>query len=272
MIKNIFYSVFLHSLLILTFIISFKKQSIIESYNQQLSVGFSNSISASELSTLKLSQLAEKKIENPNPKIEPDKNNLSASLKNKQLIEKPPIKQIANKTNSSNAINNNLNNTLPSQNQQVLQNNSANTPDKPVTESTTNLIKTETKTKTKQVENLVKNYPANIKSLEESSLSFKEKTNILSQLKMCYKRAITETRQASKLSLEINVKISKEGYIESDLNQLIDKIRYNNPEHHEYKKLIDNLKKALDLCSPLRNLPSEKYDVWRELILRFDPE
>ena len=272
MIKNIFYSIFLHSLLMLTFIVSFKKQSITESYNQQFSVGFSNSISASELSTLKLSQLAEKKVEIPNSKIDPDKNNISASLKNKQLTEKPPIKQVVNNINSSNINSSDKDKISPSENQQINEKNTEKTPDNPANESVTKSLKSEIKTNAKQVENLVKNLPANIKSLEASSLSFKEKTNILSQLKMCYKRAISETKQNSKLSLVINVKISKEGYIESDLNQLIDKVRYNNPDHQEYKKLIDNVKKALDLCSPLRNLPSEKYEVWKELILHFDPE
>jgi aminopeptidase-like protein len=37
-----------------------------------------------------------------------------------------------------------------------------------------------------------------------------------------------------------------------------------------YKIVIDNIKRALDLCSPLRNLPIEKYDSWKEIILQFD--
>jgi hypothetical protein len=38
----------------------------------------------------------------------------------------------------------------------------------------------------------------------------------------------------------------------------------------DYKIIIDNIKRALDLCSPLRNLPIEKYDSWKEIILQFD--
>ena len=36
--------------------------------------------------------------------------------------------------------------------------------------------------------------------------------------------------------------------------------------------MIDNIKKALELCSPLRNLPLEKYELWKNLILNFENE
>lgn len=271
MIKNIFYSIFLHSLLMLTFIVSFKKQSITESYNQQFSVGFSNSISASELSSVKLSQLNKTFNQVDESKLDQNKDNLLASLKNKEVENKSPLKQIAKQKNNTN--------TNSSSTEKIIDTNKPLISDKSSTDDPNNSnevinksINPEIKINKNQVENLVKNTPPDIKSLEESSLSFKEKTNILSQLKMCYKRAISETKQNSKLSLVINVRITRDGYIESDLNKLIDKTRYNNPEHSEYKKLIDNVKKALDLCSPLRNLPNEKYEVWKELILHFDPE
>lgn len=271
MIKNIFYSIFLHSLLMLTFIVSFKKQSITESYNQQFSVGFSNSISASELSSIKLSQLNKTMNKVDESKTEPNKDNLLASLKNKEAENKSSLKQIAKEENINNSNSSvtdkilDINKTVNTEKSQTIDQNNSE-------EAINNSIKQEIKINKNQVENLLNNIPSNIKSLEGSSLSFKEKTNILSQLKMCYKRAISETKQNSKLSLVINVRINRDGYIESDLNRLIDKARYNNVEHAEYKKLIDNVKKALDLCSPLRNLPNEKYEVWKELILHFDPE
>ncbi len=51
---------------------------------------------------------------------------------------------------------------------------------------------------------------------------------------------------------------------------MVDLEKYNNPIHKDYKIVIDNIKRALDLCSPLRNLPIEKYDSWKEIILQFD--
>jgi len=272
MIKNIFYSIFLHSLLLIIFAVNFKKQSITQSYNQQFSVDFNNSISASELSTLKLSQLNKSKNVNQiqEPKPEPHKINPLASLKNKEIESKSPLKQTDNTQNISNSNSppDDTKNSNDNDNDEKPQPAEPKTPNDLIDKS----IKPEIKVNKNQVENLVKNIPPDVKSLEGSSLSIKEKTNILSQLKMCYKRAISETKQNSKLSLVINVRITKDGYIESDLNRLIDKTRYLNPDHLEYKKLIDNVKKALDLCSPLRNLPNEKYEVWKELILHFDPE
>lgn len=272
MIKNIFYSIFLHSLILIIFIVNFKKQLVIESYNQQFSVGFSNSISASELSSIKLSQLNKNNIQPPEPKLESVKNNHLASLKNKEIENKSPLKQTANPENTSNS------NIISDDKKNIIQANN-DKDDNPITDAKipneiiNKTIKPEIKITKNKVENMVKNNPTNpIKSLEGSSLSANEKTNILSQLKMCYKRAISETKQNSKLSLVINVRITRDGYIESDLNNLIDKTRYNNIEHLEYKKLIDNVKKALDLCSPLRNLPNEKYEAWKELILHFDAE
>ena len=57
---------------------------------------------------------------------------------------------------------------------------------------------------------------------------------------------------------------------EEDLDEMVDLEKYNNTTHKDYKIVIDNSKRALDLCSPLRNLPMEKYDSWKEIILQFD--
>jgi hypothetical protein len=60
--------------------------------------------------------------------------------------------------------------------------------------------------------------------------------------------------------------------IEGDKNKILNsKIIFTGPKiHKDYKIVIDNIKRALDLCSPLRNLPIEKYDSWKEIILQFD--
>ncbi|NBX53060.1 MAG: hypothetical protein EBT63_05370 [Proteobacteria bacterium] len=102
-----------------------------------------------------------------------------------------------------------------------------------------------------------------------SNLSARETINIQSQLKMCYKRAIEESGFESRAKIIIKILISREGYIENDLDEIIDIEKYNDPRFKEYKIIIDNIKRALELCSPLRNLPIEKYDSWKEIILQF---
>ena len=87
---------------------------------------------------------------------------------------------------------------------------------------------------------------------------------------MCYHHAIQESKDVNNLKFTIEVEISKEGFIQSKIDSLIDKKRYLNPINKDYKAMIDNVKKALDLCSPLRNLPIEKYELWKNLILKFE--
>jgi hypothetical protein len=103
-----------------------------------------------------------------------------------------------------------------------------------------------------------------------ANLSARETINIQSQLKLCYKRAIEESGFESKNKVVIKLQISREGYIENDLDEMIDLEKYNNPDFKDYKIVIDNIKRALDLCSPLRNLPADKYESWKEIILQFD--
>ena len=105
---------------------------------------------------------------------------------------------------------------------------------------------------------------------QSSTLSSRETINIQSQLKLCYKRALEESGFESKTRIVIKIEISRDGYIENDLDEMVDLEKYNNPVYKDYKIIIDNIKRALDLCSPLRNLPIEKYDSWKEIILQFD--
>ncbi len=107
-------------------------------------------------------------------------------------------------------------------------------------------------------------------NLENIDLSAREKFNIQSQLKRCYHRALDETKMDSKATILIKVRVSEDGYIDSDLDELIDINRYNNPSEIQYKISIDSVRRALDLCSPLRNLPLDKYDIWKEVVLEFN--
>lgn len=109
-----------------------------------------------------------------------------------------------------------------------------------------------------------------LNSLENMDLSAREKFNIQLQLKRCYHAAIDETKLSSDMKVMIKVQISKDGYIDSDIEDLINMERYNNPAETKYKIAIDNVRRAIDLCSPLRNLPLDKYDIWKEAILEFD--
>jgi len=106
-----------------------------------------------------------------------------------------------------------------------------------------------------------------VNNIENIDLSAREKFNIQSQLKRCYSRSVAEINYKGKDSVMIQVSINEEGVIDYDIEDSIDMEKYD--ENREYKAAVDNAKRAIDLCSPLRNLPTDKYDVWKEVVLNF---
>ena len=122
----------------------------------------------------------------------------------------------------------------------------------------------------KQKEPTQDNSKSMANNLENIDLSAREKFNIQSQLKRCYHRALDEIKMTSNATIFVQVQVSEDGYIDSDLDELVDMSRYNDPTEIQYKISIDSVRRALDLCSPLRNLPLDKYDVWKEVVLEFN--
>jgi hypothetical protein len=106
-------------------------------------------------------------------------------------------------------------------------------------------------------------------SLENLDLSGREKYNIETQLKFCYRMALNESKFDGKIKIMAAVQIGKDGKITFDLEKTVDKNRYDNADEANYRKMISNIERALDLCSPLRNLPVDKYDIWKEVVLEF---
>jgi hypothetical protein len=110
------------------------------------------------------------------------------------------------------------------------------------------------------------------RDLQTIDLSTREKFNIQSQIKRCYRKAIGETENDSKVTINIHVVIDKDGSIDLDSASIKDYEKYNDPKEVDFHIAVDNVRRALSFCSPLRNLPSDKYDVWREVDLRFDDD
>jgi hypothetical protein len=110
------------------------------------------------------------------------------------------------------------------------------------------------------------------KDLQTIDLSTREKFNIQSQIKRCYRKAIEDAEADSKVPVNIHIVIDKDGSIDFDSAVIVDFEKYNDPKEVDFHIAVDNVKQALSFCSPLRNLPSDKYDVWKEVDLRFDDE
>lgn len=121
----------------------------------------------------------------------------------------------------------------------------------------------------KQEEKPSKKVAEKATELENLDLSAREKLNMRSQLKRCYSRAIREADFSSKTMISIVIQIDEYGYIESNLDTILDEKRYNDPEESSYKLAVDNIRRTINLCSPLRNLPTDKYDIWKKITLDF---
>ena len=107
-----------------------------------------------------------------------------------------------------------------------------------------------------------------VDDLEQINLSVREKFNIKTQLSGCFARFL-KGKPATGISVVVKVNIASDGTIIFDFDKMVDAKRYEDVTQKNYKTTIDNIVFALELCSPLRNLPAEKYDVWREFSIKF---
>jgi hypothetical protein len=108
-------------------------------------------------------------------------------------------------------------------------------------------------------------------SIESLDLLGREKFNIQTQIKRCYKKATKENGD-NELVMNAHIFVAKDGFIDLDVvvfKNLPEHVK-NGVESDEFRKAKDTIKKALKFCSPLRNLPQDKYDVWKEIDLQFD--
>lgn len=259
MIKNILYSLFIHFLLFSAIYFAFVKKDLKEiETEQEVMVSVINIDSRGAPPINEEIQIPEKNEEKPPEKIE-KKEEQSQDLKipqeevlknNKKEKIKPKIPKKTAEESKKEEVK-----TQKAENEEV-----------------SNSKKSDKKNDVKdffKVMNL-KAFKNISDDKEGSTLSIRETINIQSQLKLCYRRALEESGFESKTKIVIKIEISQDGYIQNDLDEMIDLEKYNNPVFKDYKIVVDNIKRALDLCSPLRNLPIEKYDSWKEIILQFD--
>ncbi len=245
MIKNILYSLFLHLAFLFTIYNNFHSPEFDENKTSEISVSLvsmSGNQNSSSLKPLKkISKAREAKIEKKSQNNQPQQSNQEIKKteqnfqNNEELGEKSPtVEEIIEEKE---AIKEEVKDT-----------------------KVTNASQSEIS------ENGDEETANTIASLD---LSAREKFNIQSQLKMCYSRAVSETQLESNIKISLKVQISIDGYISSNLDSVLDEERYENPKESNYKIAIDNAKRAIDLCSPMRNLPIEKYDIWKEVLLEF---
>ena len=88
---------------------------------------------------------------------------------------------------------------------------------------------------------------------------------IQQQLRACW-RLDPGAREAEDMVVEINVRLNPDGSVRQA--DIVDTVRMVQDAY--FRSAAENAKRAIDVCSPFE-LPVRKYDVWRELTLRFNP-
>lgn len=256
MIKNIFYSLILHSILLLLIFFSFKSKIFNNNQEDPIAIDLvlneNKPIVKKPKPPIKKQPKKEKTKKPPKPiakppkkiKKEPIKKEKVKKVKKKELPKKIIIKKVKKPTKKI-IIKKEKNEKIT---KKEPKNNSI---------ENTQIQKPETKT-------VIINEEYNLENL---NLSTREKFNIKNQLDICYKLATQDSKTKSSLIITVTIKIDKEGYISSNLEEIIDKNRYKNEK--EYENAINNARKTITLCNPLRNLPEDKYDVLKEINLDF---
>ena len=109
-------------------------------------------------------------------------------------------------------------------------------------------------------------------TIESLNLLAREKFNIQNQIKRCYKKAIDQSGIKNKTVINAHIIIAKDGFIDLSAVTIKDFYRYENPKEVGFRQAVDIVKQSLKFCSPIRNLPQDKYEVWKEIDLQFEGE
>ena len=116
-------------------------------------------------------------------------------------------------------------------------------------------------------------------NFEANGLSTREKLNIQNQIKLCYQRAVIESRRSSEVAIVVKANILSDGTIiynfdDQDRSQIYNSnggLKQNNADFSiRYFVARGNAKRALDLCNPLRNIPSNKEQSLKEVLFEFE--
>ena len=289
MIKNLLYSLFLHFLLLLLVYANFNLKNVNENKSSEISLSLialsgtedskKNKISADDAELKKTDETPKAESAQEPKSVQQSKKNKvraepkkMAKSKPSKSVAKPVITDSAPSFKEVEKVEEKQQDTTKSKEEKVI---NENTDDEKSAETKKEKdLGSEKKFEQEQESDKKKNTSDDeeqdsANNLENLDLSVREKFNIHSQLKRCYSRAVLESGTSGKSKILIKVTINQDGVMDSDIDDTIDIDRYNDPKDSGYKIAVDNSRRAIDLCSPLRNLPVDKYDVWKEVVLEF---
>jgi len=108
----------------------------------------------------------------------------------------------------------------------------------------------------------------NITKISSINLLGRERNNFIFQIKRCYKKAIEESGKTSKLPIKISVNLDIKGKINLSSIAILNQNDFKNHQS-DLKIASKNSLRTLEICSPIRNLPVDKFEIWQEIELTF---
>jgi outer membrane biosynthesis protein TonB len=98
-------------------------------------------------------------------------------------------------------------------------------------------------------------------------LTMSEKDAIRAQIERCWSFD-PGARDAQKLRVTVRFSLLPDGSVRG-IPEIVDRARMNDPY---FRAFAESAVRAVQKCSPLRDLPSRKYESWRDVELTFDPK
>ncbi|MDB2550232.1 hypothetical protein N9X24_00005 [Rickettsiales bacterium] len=106
------------------------------------------------------------------------------------------------------------------------------------------------------------------KGVDEFGISGREKANLKFQITRCYQESKRGFERFN-IDVSVNVQILPNGIIDYNNIVFTNQIELSKIDKNILQKITFSIAKTLKDCSPLRNLPEEKYDIWRKMNIKF---
>ena len=104
------------------------------------------------------------------------------------------------------------------------------------------------------------------KNIENTKLTLSEKDALTAQIFTCWSVPLGLPLSKDML-VRIKLDLNPDGSIEN--MEMLDHIKMNTPGKEQFRTLADSVRRAIQLCNPLR-VPATGYERWKNMILNFD--
>lgn len=100
------------------------------------------------------------------------------------------------------------------------------------------------------------------------NLSISERDSIVQQISQCWSMP-AGAKDAQNLAVMLHLSLEKDGTVRDV--KMVDNARYENGDSF-YRAAAESAMRAVKKCSPLKGLPKDKYETWKEIDMNFDPK